>query len=464
LLNLHKIFFYNFLGILLVSFLSLGIFSYISLKDEIVKTKEEELYKKTFLFELLPIEQEADLEKVALRFHQESGIRITIIDLDGNVLVDSLKDPKTMDNHKHREEVIESEENLYGFSIRHSDTIGIEYIYLARKIRIKDKELILRLAVSLEKTNNEVFNFWLKILGFATAVIIFTLVITLIINKKIIAELEDILTQAKDLSNKKAPKRISFFLINEFEKISNTLLSASEKLLARDKEKRKYTGKIKLKNRQQKEMLSALSHEFKNPIAIVKGYCETLLEDETSKEIRTKFLEKILSNTNKLNSMIDRFSLAVKLETDDFVLSPVPFNLSDTIEDISENLQTKYKNREIKLNIEKEIMVEADKTLMEIVITNLIDNALKYSAEDIYVSLDKDMFSVKDSGIGIDKKEIDKITKKFYRIENLNWNNSMGLGLFIVYYILKLHKTKLEITSQKDKGSDFYFKVTSFLK
>ncbi|MCV6608803.1 MAG: HAMP domain-containing histidine kinase, partial [Campylobacterales bacterium] len=393
----------------------------------------------------------------------ETGIRVTIIDLEGNVLVDSIKDPTKMDNHIYRKEVRKSLNNLYGFSIRHSDSIGIEYIYLARKMKINDEELILRLAVSLEKTNKEVFYFWLKILGFATTVIIITLLVTLMINKKIISELEKILTQAQDISNKKTPKKIKQFLIKEFEKISNTLIEAGEKLKDIDKERSKYTGKIKLRNRQQKEMLSALSHEFKNPIAIIKGYCETIMEDDVSLKIREKFLQKILTNTNKLNGMIDRFSLALKLETDDFALKPSRFNFKECVEDIAESLQTKYKDREILVDVE-DLEIEADKTLIEIVITNLIDNGLKYSQDSVSINLKKGIFTVKDNGIGIEKEEIDKITKKFYRIEKLNWNNSMGLGLFIVYYILKLHKVKLEISSKKDKGSKFSFDLSKLKK
>ncbi len=398
---------------------------------------------------------------MALRFYHESQIRATFIDLDGTVLVDSISDPKQMDNHLHRKEIHDAINNLYGFSIRHSDTIGKEYIYLAKKIKIDNKELFLRLAVSLERTNNEIFYFWLKILGFTVGVIIISLAVAFIINKKIIKELNIVLKQADDISNKKTPKKFDNYLIEEFQSISQTLIKSGEKLRNIDKEKNKYMSKIKLKNRQQKEMLSAMSHEFKNPIAIIRGYCETILEDDSiSKDVEKKFLEKILNNSKKLNGMVDRFSLAIKLETGDFALKKTVFDLKEVTEEVIENLSSKYKNRTVITEIEN-INVEADRTLMEIVITNLIDNALKYSKENISVSLNKDYFSVKDNGIGIDKKDIDKITKKFYRIENLNWNNSMGLGLFIVSYILKLHNTELEITSKKDTGSNFFFNINN---
>jgi signal transduction histidine kinase len=105
-------------------------------------------------------------------------------------------------------------------------------------------------------------------------------------------------------------------------------------------------------------------------------------------------------------------------------------------------------------------MVEADRTLMEVVLKNLIENALKYSKEDVKVYIDSDnRVSVHDYGIGISEADIEKVTKKFYRSGMHNWDNSMGLGLSIVKTVLRLHGTSLEIKSELNEGSTFSFKL-----
>lgn len=103
--------------------------------------------------------------------------------------------------------------------------------------------------------------------------------------------------------------------------------------------------------------------------------------------------------------------------------------------------------------------VEADRMLMEVVLKNLVENALKYSKETVIIELSDDAISVTDKGIGIKSKEIDKVTKKFYRSGTHSWDNSMGLGLSIVKTILLMHQTNLEIQSEEGQGSTFSFMI-----
>jgi len=96
---------------------------------------------------------------------------------------------------------------------------------------------------------------------------------------------------------------------------------------------------------------------------------------------------------------------------------------------------------------------------MEVVLKNLIENALKYSKEEVVVKIENGLVSVTDRGVGISGKDLDKVTKKFYRSGTHNWDNSMGLGLSIVKTILSLHQSRLEIESKIDEGSTFSFKI-----
>jgi signal transduction histidine kinase len=95
--------------------------------------------------------------------------------------------------------------------------------------------------------------------------------------------------------------------------------------------------------------------------------------------------------------------------------------------------------------------------MIEMVLINLCENALKYSQDDVRIVIGNDKISVEDKGAGISEEEIENITKKFYRVEENSWDNSLGLGLAIVTYMLKLHNSRLLINSKVGEGSTFSF-------
>ncbi len=206
------------------------------------------------------------------------------------------------------------------------------------------------------------------------------------------------------------------------------------------------------------EVISAISHEFKNPISIINGYIETIINSDLDEKTKTKFLNKIHKNTTRLSELIDRLYLITKLENNKLKPKFSKFRLDLIAKELIESLD----EDRIILNT-KQIEVLADKNLMEIVLRNLISNALKYSNDEIIVNIDEKKVEVIDKGKGIDKKDIDLIKEKFYRVAKNDWDNSLGLGLAIVEHILNLHNSKLEIESQKNRGSRFYFDITSII-
>mgnify|MGYP000314220153 CR=1 FL=1 len=223
----------------------------------------------------------------------------------------------------------------------------------------------------------------------------------------------------------------------------------------KDEIKAKHTAKLTLANRQKDDIISAISHEFKNPIAIISGYSQTLIEDENlSQTLKIKFLNKILSNSNKMSQIVDKLRLTLKLQDNNHKLILNKVSIKKIVENSISDLKIKYKNREIKvLGVDKEI--NADEILIGIAISNLIENALKYSQEDVIIEINENSISITDKGIGISQENLENIFKKYYRATSNNWNNSLGLGLFIVKSILNVHNFKLEINSKIGNGSTF---------
>jgi K+-sensing histidine kinase KdpD len=154
------------------------------------------------------------------------------------------------------------------------------------------------------------------------------------------------------------------------------------------------------------------------------------------------------------------FALSVKLENNDFLSTHLV--CLDLYVVRLFYLQGKYPKRTL-LYTGESLMINADKTMMDLVITNLTDNALKYSEDKVEIVLDGTRLRVIDHGIGIAAHELELISAKFYRVQKNSWDNSMGLGLSIVSYILKLHTTSLEISSIQGEGSTFGFSLDGLI-
>ena len=249
------------------------------------------------------------------------------------------------------------------------------------------------------------------------------------------------------------------FFTQEFEDINQNLIKALNSSKKREEIKQRYNAKLKLKNRQRADMISAIAHEFRNPIASIMGYAQTLDEDkDIPHALQEKFLGKIYNNGIKIESLLSRLVLWNKFESGEATLHPSNFDLYALIQEVKTALEEKYPQREIEIE-GSTYMVDADRTLLEVVLKNLMENALKYSKDEVIVKIDEGQISVIDKGAGISSSDISKVTKKFYRSGTHSWDNSMGLGLSIVKSILALHRTTLEIESEEEKGSTFSFHI-----
>ena len=428
--------------------------AYLSIKTTTIDDNKLQLQKHISLLQMqLPFTK--DLDAFAADIHKAGNVRVTIIDDNGLVLAESNKDKTKMDNHRGRPEVMDAALNEYGFVIRYSDTIKTDFLYVAKQLSFENKPVFFRLSMSLETVMEEFYTLWFRLAAVFSIFILISLVMAYKLSKKIRHDITQITEYLKEISEKNYKAIIKPEHFSEFLYIAVTLKNLAKKLNNRDKQKRKYTARLRLINKQRNDILSAISHEFKNPIASIQGYAETLVDDpDTSAKIRTRFLEKIMQNSKKITTMIDRLSLSVKLENEDLKIKASSFDLAELSQEVIMNLGKKYKDRQINFSGEN-YQLKADKTMIETVLINLVDNAMKYSQEDVSVSIIDNKLMVLDKGMGIAEGELDKITSKFYRVQKNTWDNSMGLGLAIVSYVLKLHDSTLIIESKENEGSIF---------
>jgi signal transduction histidine kinase len=454
LLKIHQLFFRKFVILFILIGIIWAFVVYFWLKDIYIDQTKKNLSQNIDLFALY-INETSDFEIFATKFRDKFNLRLTIIKEDGTVIIESDKDKTLLENHKTREEIIKSSKYGMGDSIRHSSSVDKDLLYIAKKVIVDGEVYYIRMADDIVQIQNDFTSLAIKATVIFALFLVFAFFITYQISTNLKDETEKVLEYLKKLTKKEDVKFEVSTYSQEFNKITKLLQGVATILAKKEKKAAKKTAKLKLANKQKDDIISAISHEFKNPIAVIVGYAQTIKDDPNiNKDILAKFLTKIYNNATKMSSIIDRLRLSIKLEEgkQNLMYSDVSmYSLaSESISELKEN----YKNREIIL-IGEDFIVKADEMLLGIAIKNLIENALKYSEHDVKVFLDKDRIHIIDNGLGISKEDVNKITTKYYRVSDDGWNNSLGLGLNIVKNIINLHGFTLELESVIDEGSTF---------
>jgi two-component system phosphate regulon sensor histidine kinase PhoR len=218
--------------------------------------------------------------------------------------------------------------------------------------------------------------------------------------------------------------------------------------------------------RVRQEFLSNVSHELRTPLTSILAFVETLedgaIEDEANNR---RFLSVIRKNSERMHHLIDDILELSSIEAGKINIEPKNVLLSNLVEEIYLNLSGKAKERSVKLknNIEKSQTVWADKVRLEQMLTNLIDNAVKFNREGgtVEVSLSENdesiLISVSDEGEGISGEHLPRLFERFYRTDRARSREigGTGLGLAIVKHLARLHEGEVSVTSTLEKGSTF---------
>lgn len=328
-------------------------------------------------------------------------------------------------------------------------------IYEASSVKIADKSYIIVVATNLENSYINLKSLFLKLFLIFTVFLILTYLINRTFSKIIGKEIVKINFFLDKISKKDYSFNISNSFIKEIDLIYKKLNQVKIDIIKLDKKLNQKTAKIRLKNTQLEGILSAISHEFKNPVAIIKASSDTLKNDPLmSEEFKNKFIEKIIKNSQKIVNLVDKIKLSFTQK--EIILNINEFNLKEIVKDVKNELLEKYKDRNILIS-GSDTLIKADKILIRQVILNLSENALKYSNDEIILQINEHSFFVKDRGIGIEEENLNLITKRYFRVSKNNWDNSLGLGLYIVKQILKVHNFNFIIKSEFGKGSNFGF-------
>lgn len=218
-----------------------------------------------------------------------------------------------------------------------------------------------------------------------------------------------------------------------------------------------------------KELIGNVSHDLRTPISSIQGYAETLLlkKDRLSDEDHDKYLDIIYNSCGKLQKLVsDLFELS-KLQSEQVSLYLEPFSIAELVHDIANKYRLISQKKGVNINtiVSKNIpIVNADISLIDRVLQNLIDNAIRFCSEGdtitININIEKPEqveIRISDSGEGINPDTLPHIFDRYFTSKNDE--NSTGLGLAIVKKIIDLHKSKIDVQSIPGKGTSFCFSL-----
>lgn len=371
--------------------------------------------------------------------HIDKNVRITLVAKDGTVIADSQESANKLGNHLNRQEIQQAIKNGEATVTRHSDTQEKKVYYFAKQL---DNGNILRVSTEAKSIGKFFSDYIIYIILCIIVVIVAAVFVSMGITKSIVKPITQ-LGQSLDNIDK-------FKSDEELKPLVNALLQQKKKQKMLDKQKKQFTANV--------------SHELKTPLTSIAGYAELIETGMAKPEDIKPFAGVIRKQALRLvNLSEDIIQLSQLEESDDEDMSFESVNLYEIAQRCVEALNINAINKCVTLNLTgEECYIRGKAQLVEELVYNLCDNAIRYNKENGNVtvtvtSLEKGAsVSVKDTGIGIPKKYQERIFERFFRVDKSRSKatGGTGLGLAIVKHITQLHDAKLEISSEEGKGTE----------
>lgn len=403
------------------------------------------VYRQTLESAKMELAQEAEYVAASLKIAGEEYLqkidevqletRVTHIGADGEVLYDSGKEETTLENHSDRKEVKDAFARGTGEDIRKSDTVGESLYYYA--IRIEDGS-VLRVARNMG-------NLWRMALGILPQMLAIGAVMAgfawVLANHQVRK-----LTRPINELNLEKP------LENDVYEELRPLL---ERLDRQNKEKEKV-------EQMRKEFSANVSHELKTPLTSISGYAEIMKEGIARPEDTKKFAERIYNEASRMITLIGDIIKLSKLDEGEFEMEREAVDIYQMTRDIISRLAMPASKKNIHFELVGEsVTVEGIPQILQEMIYNLCENAIKYNVENgkvfiwIGQTLSGKKIIIEDTGIGIPKEHQERIFERFYRVDKSHSRETggTGLGLSIVKHGALLHGAQIKLDSEKGRGT-----------
>ncbi len=367
----------------------------------------------------------------------DTDVRITLVDPDGSVQYDSQADAADMDNHENRPEIADALKNGYGEAIRHSDTIDRNLFYYALRL---DNGSVLRVG----KESGSIWSVFASIFPWIFGIGILLIEIGMILSHYLTLQLlEPIERMANDMDHLD-----SMTVYKEMIPFTTKIRKQHEDIIKNAKMRQNFTANV--------------SHELKTPLTSISGYSELIENGMATDDDVVRFAAEIHKNSMRLLTLINDIIRLSELDVSEQAPMTQEVDLYEIARTCVNMLQINGEKHDVSISLYgTSCIVNANREMMEELVYNLCDNAIRYNnaggSVSVWVTKEQEhvVLAVRDTGIGIPKEDQERIFERFYRVDKSRSKSTggTGLGLAIVKHIVEQHGARLELESRLGEGT-----------
>ncbi len=393
---------------------------------------------------------------------KNENIRVTIMDIDGNVRYDSgTEGGSELENHLDRDEISDALKNGSGYALqRESRTLGGQWFYSATLF--KDNGLIIRTAhiydvsMGLMLASDRNYLFLALALSLSLLFIFYVYLYKLQLNISHLRDFADMAEKNQDIRNADIT-----FSNDELGEISRNIVHLYAKLQNSEDDK----------TRLKRQLTQNIAHELKTPVSSIQGYLETIIDnpdlDETT---RNDFLERCHAQSERLGNLISDITLLSKIDDAFTSFSTEEIDVEAMLQNIRKatELDMEAKKMKFLILIAPGTTVHGSQQLIYSIFRNLTDNAIAYAGEGTTITVqclkeekNKLWFSFSDNGVGVPPEHLTHLFERFYRVDKGRSRKlgGTGLGLAIVKNAVLLHGGTINVQIAHTGGLDFHFSL-----
>ena len=386
---------------------------------------------------MFAVEMNGEAETQSALHSLEEDIRVTLVHADGTVYYDNFADPNAMDNHADRPEIRQALENGSGSDIRNSSTVDQSAFYYA--VRLKNGD-VMRLAQEASNIWSVYFRSMPLIMLLAAGMACVSLYLAHLLTARLVQPIERMTAHLNNVSGVARYPELEPFMDMIEQQHEEILRSANMRV----------------------DFTANVSHELKTPLTSISGYAELIESGMAQGEQAKTFAAEIHKSANRLLTLINDIIRLSQMDAPMPDLKFEPVDLAQIAANTFEQLEMSARKADVTLQLDaKPAMVEADRQMMDELLYNLCDNAIRYNVHGGSVKLevrpirDKVIVCVQDTGIGISPENQEHVFERFYRVDKSRSKatGGTGLGLAIVKHIAVKHNAQIELESELGRGT-----------
>jgi two-component system phosphate regulon sensor histidine kinase PhoR len=449
-------------GVLAVALTAVDFLVTQSVQESFLTSLRKELEEKARLISVMQPQKDADFAQLG----RATQARITWIARDGQVIAESDADAGSMENHKSRPEIAAALKGEVGWSIRNSPTLGVPFVYVA----IPFNGQALRVAVASAIVDRQVSAIRRRVLLSTALAFLPSVLLAALFARSASTRLGEIIEYSRKLAEGNFRVRLARTGGGEFGVLATKLNETGEKLESMfERLETEHMELEKLENIR-RDFVINVSHELRTPLASIQGYTETLLDGAIHDSANNvKFLNIIRQNAERLTRLTADLLTLSRVELGQQKYKFASYRLETLLTDNVDSMRPLAAKRDIDLVLDPvahELETFCDAEAVNQILTNLLDNAIKYTPNGKTVQVgahaapdNKVEVYVRDNGLGIPPDDLPRLFERFYRVDKARSRalGGTGLGLAIVKHLTGAQGGEVRVESTLDQGSTFYF-------